>query len=83
MTRKTSWDKSTIVSEAHEYDIVVTKREIFLHSYYDGEEDGGVDYRVANKFLKNVPEKAIYNWDPGAHFGVYRPCTFWFDNRDK
>ena len=38
---------------------------------------------LANKFLKNVPEKAIYNWDPGAHFGVYRPCTFWFDNRDK
>jgi len=38
---------------------------------------------LANKLLKNVPEKAIYNWDPGAHFGVYRPCTFWFDNRDK
>ena len=22
--------------------------------------------------LRNVPEKAIYAWDPGAHFGVYR-----------
>ena len=64
MTRKTSWDKSTIVSEAHEYDIVVTKREIFLHSYYDGEEDGGVDYRVANKFLKNLKILESLNNDP-------------------
>lgn len=28
--------------------------------------------------LRNVPDKAIYNWEPGAHFGVYRPDTFWF-----
>jgi peptide/nickel transport system substrate-binding protein len=28
--------------------------------------------------LRNVPEKGIYNWDPGAHFGIYRPDTFWF-----
>ena len=34
---------------------------------------------VANSSLKNVPEKAIYNWDPGAHFGIYRPDTFWID----
>jgi peptide/nickel transport system substrate-binding protein len=29
--------------------------------------------------LRNVPEEAIYNWDPGAQFGVYRPDTFWFE----
>ena len=28
--------------------------------------------------LRNVPEKGIYNWDPGAFFGLYRPDTFWF-----
>ena len=28
--------------------------------------------------LRNVPEEGIYNWDPGAHFGIYRPDTFWF-----
>jgi len=33
---------------------------------------------LANSRLQNVPEKAIYNWDPGAHFGIYRPDTFWF-----
>ena len=31
---------------------------------------------VANR-LRNVPEKGVYNWNPGAHFGVYRPDTFW------
>jgi peptide/nickel transport system substrate-binding protein len=32
---------------------------------------------VVRNSLRNVPEKAIYNWDPGAHFGVYRPDVFW------
>lgn len=34
---------------------------------------------VVSDRLRNVPEKAIYNWDPGAHFGVYSPDTFWLD----
>ena len=33
---------------------------------------------VATKSLKNVPEKGIYNWDPGAYFGIYKPDSFWF-----
>ena len=33
---------------------------------------------VVRNTLKNVPEKGIYNWDPGAFFGIYRPDTFWF-----
>jgi peptide/nickel transport system substrate-binding protein len=33
---------------------------------------------VVNDKLRNVPEKGIYNWDPGAYFGVYKPDTFWF-----
>jgi peptide/nickel transport system substrate-binding protein len=28
--------------------------------------------------LNNVPEEAIYNWEPGAQLGIYRPDTFWF-----
>jgi len=36
---------------------------------------------VVNARLRNVPEDGIYNWDPGAHFGMYRPDGFWFDNR--
>jgi peptide/nickel transport system substrate-binding protein len=33
---------------------------------------------VARETLVNVPEKGLYNWDPGAFFGIYRPDTFWF-----
>jgi peptide/nickel transport system substrate-binding protein len=34
---------------------------------------------VVNRHLHNVPEKAIWAWDPGAQFGVYKPDTFWLD----
>lgn len=33
---------------------------------------------VISERLRNVPEEAIYNWEPGAFFGVYHPDTFWF-----
>ena len=26
-----------------------------------------------------MPERGIYNFDPGAFFGIYRPDTFWLD----
>lgn len=32
---------------------------------------------VVGNRLRNVPEKGIYNWDPGAFFGMYRPDSFW------
>lgn len=35
---------------------------------------------VVTNRLKNVPEKAIYNWDPGAQFGVYHPDSFYFED---
>ncbi|WP_225767309.1 ABC transporter substrate-binding protein [Inquilinus sp. Marseille-Q2685] len=34
---------------------------------------------VVKARLHNVPEKGIFSWDPGAHFGIYRPDTFWVD----
>ena len=34
---------------------------------------------VASKHLHNLPRKGIYNWNPGAHIGIYRPDTFWLD----
>lgn len=36
---------------------------------------------VASRHLHNVPEKAIWSWEPGAQFGVYKPDTFWFDEQ--
>jgi peptide/nickel transport system substrate-binding protein len=34
---------------------------------------------VVSRRLRNVPESAIYSWEPGAHFGVFRPDTFWLE----
>ncbi len=34
---------------------------------------------VVKRGLRNVPREGVYNWDPGAHFGIYRPDTFWLD----
>lgn len=33
---------------------------------------------VVSNRLQNVPAEAVYNWEPGAHFGVHHPDTFWF-----
>ena len=33
---------------------------------------------VVSDDLRNVPEEGIFNWDPGAQFGMYRPDTFFF-----
>ncbi|HUL09300.1 MAG TPA: ABC transporter substrate-binding protein [Candidatus Acidoferrum sp.] len=35
---------------------------------------------VVSNRLHNVPEKGIYSWDPGAHFGIYKPDCFWVDD---
>ena len=32
---------------------------------------------VVSERLQGVPEKGYYNWEPGAHFGVFRPDRFW------
>jgi peptide/nickel transport system substrate-binding protein len=34
---------------------------------------------VVRAGLHNVPDQAIYNWDPGAQFGVWRTETFWME----
>ena len=41
---------------------------------------GGVLQPLAvRNTLRNVPTEAVYNWEPGAQIGIYRPDTFWFD----
>jgi len=32
---------------------------------------------VVSTRLRGVPQAGIYNWDPGAHLGMYKPDTFW------
>lgn len=33
---------------------------------------------VVSNRLRNVPSEGIYNFDPGAFFGIYHPEMFWF-----
>ena len=44
------------VSEAHEHDILVLSREIFLHGEINDEdgEDAGINSTISNRFLKNL-----------------------------
>lgn len=33
---------------------------------------------VVHKDLRNVPQRAYYNWDPGAYFGIHNMPSFWY-----
>jgi peptide/nickel transport system substrate-binding protein len=33
---------------------------------------------AVRKGLENVPDEAVWNWEPHAQFGIYRPDTFWW-----
>ena len=33
---------------------------------------------VVSRKLRNVPEEGLWNWDPGAHFGIHRLDLVWF-----
>jgi peptide/nickel transport system substrate-binding protein len=35
---------------------------------------------VVSNRLNNLPEEALYNWEPGAHFGIYRLDGLWFSD---
>jgi peptide/nickel transport system substrate-binding protein len=39
---------------------------------------GALQPVVVKNGLRGVPEKAVYAWDPGAHFGVYSPDAFYW-----
>ncbi len=34
---------------------------------------------VADKDLANIPKVGVYNWEPGAQFGVYRTDSFFYN----
>ncbi len=34
---------------------------------------------VKNRRLRNVPEKALFGFDPTSYLGVYMPDTFWYE----
>ncbi|HVH76432.1 MAG TPA: ABC transporter substrate-binding protein [Stellaceae bacterium] len=38
---------------------------------------------VVGDGLRNVPPRGMYNWDPGAGFGMYKPDAFWLAKKAK
>ncbi len=39
--------------------------------------NGAMQPVVINNKLRNIPAEGVYNWNPGAYFGIYKPATFW------
>jgi ATP-dependent protease ClpP protease subunit len=72
------------LSLLHEYNVITNKREIFLHSYIDGEEDGGVDYRSSVILQKNIRHLTLGSHDPilihmNMPGGDWEDCLSMFD----
>ncbi|WP_422049277.1 ABC transporter substrate-binding protein [Shimia sp.] len=60
---------------------VIWQRMVDIHAdnvFAIGLLNGAPQPVVVSNRLRNVPEKAIWAWSPGAHFGVHRPDEFFF-----
>lgn len=51
------------------------------NQYVIGTVNGTLQPVVIGPHLRNVPEKAVYSWEPTAFFGVYRMDQFYFDDQ--
>lgn len=54
MNLKNKTRLANLIDEVHQHNILIESREIFLHSNMDNDEDGGIDFKVANNFIKNM-----------------------------
>ena len=56
IVRRNLSQRSGLISDMHEYGINADSREIFVHGHIDnnGDEEPGVDYRMAGQFIKNM-----------------------------
>ncbi|NOE18633.1 ABC transporter substrate-binding protein [Ruegeria atlantica] len=74
---------------AHEWQIATTDEEraavwtemLKIHAdqvYAIGILNGAPQPIVVSNRLRNVPEQAMWAWEPGAHFGIHRPDEFFF-----
>ena len=72
-----AWFRSTDPAERER----IWQRMLKIHSeqiFTIGIINGTLQPVVIDNRLRNVPEEGIYNWNPGAYFGIYKPDTFWF-----
>jgi len=76
-----SAEKTTIetaLNSIHLYNIDVYNREIYLHSYYGDEEEGGVDYRSAVTLEKNIRYLDSISLEP-ILIHMHLPGGMWSD----
>lgn len=76
------WNNATRRAERER----IWEKMLSIHAaelYTIGLISGTLQPVVANLRLRNVPTTALYNWDPGAHFGIYEPDTFWMSPPDQ
>lgn len=71
--------------DIHNYNIDVENREIYLHSYFDTEDESGVDYRSAIVFEKNLRYLNTLSLEPilvHMHLpgGDWQDCLGIYDN---
>ncbi|WP_282022264.1 ABC transporter substrate-binding protein [Ruegeria faecimaris] len=74
---------------AHNWEVASTDEErkaawdemLKIHAdqlYAIGILNGAPQPIVVSNRLRNVPEQAMWAWEPGAHFGIHRPDEFFF-----
>jgi ATP-dependent protease ClpP protease subunit len=63
MTKQINPEHETLYS-IHNYNIDTNNREIYLHSYIEGDEEGGVDYRSATSLEKNLRYLNLLSLEP-------------------
>lgn len=68
----------TAANEAEKLDAWTHMLEIHANEVFTiGVVAGALQPVVATNRLRNLPIKGVYAWEPGAHFGIYKPDTFW------
>lgn len=73
------------INDIHTYNIDIENREIYLHSYISDVDEGGVDYRSAIMFEKNLRHLNLISLDPilvHMHLpgGDWQDCLGIYDN---
>ncbi len=73
----TEW---TTASEERETEIWHEMLKLYASQCYTiGLVSGVLQPIAVRKEMKNMPEQAIFNWEPHGQFGIYLPDTFWYD----
>lgn len=72
--------RQTTTTEARE---AIWHKMLAIHAdqvFSIGTVNGVLQPIVRSSHLQNVPEKALYGFQPTSYLGAYLPDTFWYDN---